>query len=74
MVHGAWDRLGEVGAPVLLMAGELSHSHGRGFVGWQAEQFADARWQVVSGAGHFLPMERPGVVAEAVSGLLAGRR
>jgi pimeloyl-ACP methyl ester carboxylesterase len=32
----------------------------------------DARWEIVPGVGHFLPEERPAVVAERASGLLGG--
>lgn len=70
--HGAWSRLGEVACPVVLVAGAASTSHSGPFIEAMAECFADARLEVVPGAGHFLPMERPEAVAALVSSLLDG--
>lgn len=69
--HGAWERLGEVSAPVLLLAGERSDSHRGPFLQELAARFAQAQAVVVPGAGHFLPMERPDAVALAVAHFLA---
>lgn len=61
--HGVWERLGELGCPVVLVAGAESESHSAPFLGALRERFGAARLVVVPGAGHFLPMERPEVVA-----------
>jgi pimeloyl-ACP methyl ester carboxylesterase len=66
MAHGAWARLHEVSCPVLLAAGERSASHPREFLEAMRDRFGDARLEVVPGAGHFLPMERPEAVAALV--------
>lgn len=68
--HGAWERLGEVGAPVLVVAGERSDSHGAVFVQRMTDLLPKARSKVVADAGHFLPMERPDRLAELVAGFL----
>lgn len=61
--HGAWERLGEVGVPVLILGGKESDSHPPSFPERLAGRFPRAAWEVVPGAGHLLPMERPDVVA-----------
>ncbi|MFH1329354.1 MAG: alpha/beta hydrolase [Actinomycetota bacterium] len=68
--HGAWERLGEVSCPVVLVAGAASTSHPAWFIEAMHERFAAARLEVVAGAGHFLPMERPDAVAALVAPLL----
>lgn len=68
--HGAWERLGEVSCPVVLAAGAASTSHAAPFLEAMRGRFAGARLEVVPGAGHFLPMERPEAVAALVAPLL----
>ncbi len=68
--HGAWARLPEVACPVVLVTGEASDSHSATFMREMRERFGDARLEVVPGAGHFLPMERPEAVAALVAALL----
>jgi len=68
--HGAWERLGEVPCPVVLVAGATSTSHPAPFLEAMHERFPAARLEVVPGAGHFLPMERPEAVAALVAPLL----
>jgi pimeloyl-ACP methyl ester carboxylesterase len=68
--HGAWARLHEVGCPVVLAAGRESTSHPVEFIAGMRERFAAARLEVIPGAGHFLPMERPDVVASLVAPFL----
>jgi pimeloyl-ACP methyl ester carboxylesterase len=70
--HGAWERLTEVGCPVLLVAGADSESHPASFVDAMRERFPAARLEMVPGAGHFLPMELPGVVAGLLDSLPPG--
>jgi pimeloyl-ACP methyl ester carboxylesterase len=65
--HGAWARLHEVACPVMLAAGERSASHPWEFLEAMRDRFRDARLEVVPGAGHFLPMERPEAVAALVA-------
>lgn len=64
--HDTWDHLGDIEVPVLVMAGEESDTISPGFAREQAAQFARAGVEIVAGTGHFLPMERPDLVAERV--------
>ncbi|MGH9053736.1 MAG: alpha/beta fold hydrolase [Acidimicrobiia bacterium] len=68
--HGAWERLGEVGAPVLVVAGERSDSYGAAFGEAMTGRIPKARSEVVADTGHFLPMERPDRLAELVAEFL----
>lgn len=70
--HGAWERLGEVGCPVVLGAGAESESHPLPFMRALQERFPAARMVVVPGAGHFLPMEQPGAVAGLLDSVVPG--
>ena len=65
--HGAWDRLGEIGAPVLVVAGRDSDSHPAEFAAEQAARIPGATLQIVEGSGHFLPMEQPAALAAIVA-------
>jgi len=69
--HGAWERLGEIGCPVVVVVGEDSDTHSPEFTASLTQRFADARSLTVEGAGHFLPMEKPEKVAEVVRDVLA---
>lgn len=68
--HGAWERLEEVGVPVLVVGAERSERYGAAFVERMAGLLPKARSEVVADAGHFLPMERPNRLAELVAGFL----
>ncbi len=70
-VHAAWERLGEVRVPAVVLAGEGSDTHPEDFARLQAAHLGDATAQVVPGATHFVPMERPAAVAAAAAALLA---
>jgi len=63
--HGGWERMGEIGVPVHIVAGETSDSHPPEFVELQRERFGGTS-EIVAGVGHLVPMEAPGVVAEIV--------
>lgn len=64
--HRAWERLGEVTIPVLVLAGGDSESHPAGFAAEQVARLGRAALEIVEGSGHFLPMEQPQRVAEAI--------
>ncbi len=64
--HDTWDRLGRVECPVVVLAGSESDTHQRDHVEEMAARFPYGRAQVIQGASHFLPMERPDVVAAAL--------
>jgi len=69
-LHGAWDRLGEVACPAIVVGGEDSDSHPAAFLREQAERLGDSRTEIIAGATHFVPMEKPDAVARMIGGLL----
>jgi pimeloyl-ACP methyl ester carboxylesterase len=66
-VHGAWERLGEVGAPVRVVAGRDSDSHPAEFAAEQAGRIPNATLEIVDDSGHFLPMEQPARLAAVIA-------
>lgn len=68
--HGAWERLPEIGCPVLVVAGERSDSHRPPFLDELANRFTHGLVSVVSESSHFLPMERPDRLAALVAGFV----
>jgi len=71
-LHGAWDRLGEVACPAIVVGGEDSDSHPAAFLHEQADLLGNARVEIIAGATHFVPMERPDVIAALLGDLLGG--
>jgi 2-succinyl-6-hydroxy-2,4-cyclohexadiene-1-carboxylate synthase len=61
-----WDRLGELRMPVLLVAGELDAKY-VDIARRMAERIADARVEVVPGAGHACHLEQPEHVAHLLA-------
>lgn len=59
-------RLAEVRAPALVVCGAEDRLTPPKYVRALAEGLASARFEVIPGAGHMLPMEAPAAVAEAV--------
>jgi pimeloyl-ACP methyl ester carboxylesterase len=68
--HGLYDRLDEVRCPVLVLGGENSTTFTEGSIADLSGRMPEARYQIVAGASHFLPMERPGLVADEIIGYL----
>lgn len=68
--HDTWDELGAIEIPVLLMVGERSDTFTPDFARELAGKFPRAGLEIVPDAGHFLPMERPDLVAERVRRLV----
>ena len=64
--HGAWDRLDELDLPVVLCRGEDSQGDPASFMGTMSRRIAASTIEVVSGATHFVPMERPDAVSKFV--------
>ena len=62
--HGVWNLLGEVGPPVTILAGDSSETHAVDFLRSLASQIPNCDYEIVPGTGHFLPMEKPDVVAD----------
>lgn len=64
--HDTWEHLDAIEIPVLIMSGADSDTISPDFARAQAERFQRAGVEVVPDAGHFLPMERPDLVADRV--------
>lgn len=64
-VHVAWDRLGDITVPVTILYGAETDTYEPGHAEMMARRFKNARVESVPGTGHFLPMERPELVATA---------
>jgi pimeloyl-ACP methyl ester carboxylesterase len=60
------DRLGEIGAPTLVIVGESDIEDFRAMAQTLAAGMRDARLEVVAGSGHLVPLERPDVIAQLV--------
>lgn len=73
-LHGVWDRLNEIVPPTLIMAGEKSETHPPHFVESLAARMRRAGFEIVRGTGHFLPMEKPELVARRVEAIATGIR
>jgi pimeloyl-ACP methyl ester carboxylesterase len=69
--HGAWDRLGEVKVPTLVLAGEHTTTHQKPSLAELTGRFGDARYDIVPATSHFVWMQRPGVVAEHVAAAIS---
>lgn len=69
--HGTWSRLGGIRVPTLVMAGALSETHSEAFIRQLVSRFPSAGFEIVAGVGHFLPMEKPHLVADRVRRLAA---
>lgn len=65
--HDTFERLGEIEIPVLILSGEESDTIAPEFAKVQAAQFSSAGVEIVRDTGHFLPMEKPDLVADRVA-------
>ena len=61
------DRLGEIAAPTLVVAGAADKLTPLKYGQYLAEHIPNARLVTVEGGGHMMALEQPGVVAEAVN-------
>lgn len=62
--HDTFERMHAIEVPVLILAGAESDTLTGEMVRAQAARFPRARFEAVPEAGHFLPMERPDLVAD----------
>lgn len=68
--HATWELLPAIEIPVLLMYGAESDTIDEALARDQEAQFQRAGIDFVDQTGHFLPMERPDLVADRVNRLL----
>lgn len=71
-IHRGFSRLGDIVAPVEIIAGEKSDTFSPRFLGLMASRMRLATVTWVPEANHFVPMQRPDVVAAAVVGAASG--
>lgn len=65
-VHAAWERLEAITIPVTILYGADTDTFEPGHAEAMALRFRNAIVESVPGTGHFLPMERPELIATAV--------
>ena len=70
--HRAWSRMGEIMAPVEIIAGENSDTLNPRKLGTVAGRMRRATVTLVPDANHFVPMQRPEVIARAVAAAADG--
>jgi pimeloyl-ACP methyl ester carboxylesterase len=61
------DRLGEISAPTLVVAGTADRLTPHKYSVYLAENIPHSRLVTVEGGGHMMALEQPNVVAEAIS-------
>lgn len=66
-----WDRLGELGMPVLVIAGELDEKYVT-IARRMGERLPHAQVETVAAAGHAVHLEQPNRFLDLVIGMLAG--
>ena len=66
MSYDPWPLLSEVQCPVLVLEGEYTEN--KGFIDQKkaARAFPNGKYQVVKGAGHLIPMEKPAETTEII--------
>lgn len=70
--HGAFDRLGEIGCPVVLLCGEHTDAITPSFISAQAERVPDASTEVWAGQNHFAPLADPERAASSIISAFLG--
>lgn len=70
--HGMVERLGEIDIPVLVLVGSDTDTYPVGWVEEFTKRIPRGVVEVVDGGTHFLPMERPGLVARRVVAAATG--
>lgn len=64
--HATFERLGEIETPGLVLCGEDSDTISAELAREQAKRLGTGGVEFVPATGHFLPMERPGLVADRI--------
>ena len=65
--HGGYDRLHELTTPTAVLYGASSTDLGPGFFAHLGEKIRGAQVEEIDPGSHFVPMERPGVIAQRVA-------
>lgn len=70
LTHGAFEHLGELRCPVRVVAGEVTDTHPHAILEQYESVIPDVTTAILAGTTHFIPMERPDIVADEVRSLL----
>ncbi len=70
--HGAFDRVSEVDVPTLILAGSETDVYPEAHLRAMIERFPSAGLEILAGENHFLPMERPDLVARRIERMANG--
>ena len=65
--HDTWDLVPDISIPVTIVSGERSDTHTQPFLDALHQQFDNPTMVSVPETGHFLPMERPDVIAGLIA-------
>jgi pimeloyl-ACP methyl ester carboxylesterase len=68
MQYDPWPLLSKISCPVLLLEGELSENRSYIDLKKASETFPNGTYQLVHGAGHLVPMEKPKEILEIIRG------
>lgn len=68
MQYDPWPLLSKISCPILLLEGELSENRSYIDLKKASEAFPNGTYQLVHGAGHLIPMEKPKEVLEIIRG------
>lgn len=68
--HGAWDHLGEVGCPVVVLRGNDAEPSPATMAPTIAEMLPEGRLEIHEELGHFGPLEQPDAMARSVLELI----
>ncbi len=73
LIHDTYDHLGEVSCPVVIARGRLEELSPALSAKHQVAKIPDGRLEVFESLGHFGPLERPDLLADAVSRAFASQ-
>ncbi|KAF9946851.1 hypothetical protein BGZ72_011091 [Mortierella alpina] len=73
-IHDAFERLGEIGIPVYILAGEHSEINTPDLLQLKLEQCKNGSLDIVKDAGHLFPMEKPVETATYISSFIRSLR
>ncbi|NHZ70042.1 MAG: alpha/beta fold hydrolase [Proteobacteria bacterium] len=65
--HDTWDRIERIEVPATIVAGESSETHREPYLSSLADRFAESEVIIVPETGHFVPMERPDLIASIIA-------
>ena len=69
--HGAYDRLGELTTRVVVLYGAASTDLGPGFFATLGDRIRGSEVEELDPGSHFVPMERPGVIAQRIAAVVS---